>query len=51
MLYCDQLRRLKAALIRKRPILANREGIIFHHDIARPHQAQMTKDHLGVFGW
>ena len=50
MLYCDQLCHLKAALIRKQPSLLNRKGVIFHHDNAHPHTAQMTKDLLGVFG-
>ncbi|XP_029669357.1 histone-lysine N-methyltransferase SETMAR-like [Formica exsecta] len=40
--YCEQLTRLAAAIREKRPILANRKGVIFHHDNARPHVAQQT---------
>lgn len=35
--YCEQLTRLDAAIRKKRPVLANRKDIIFHHDNARPH--------------
>ena len=36
-LYYQQLDRLKAALMQKRPSLINRSQIVFHQDNARPH--------------
>ncbi|XP_071035363.1 histone-lysine N-methyltransferase SETMAR-like [Parasteatoda tepidariorum] len=38
-LYCNQLDKLNAAIKEKRPTLASRKGIVFHHDNARPHTA------------
>lgn len=49
--YCDQLVKLDAAIKLKRPILANRKGVIFHHDNARPHVAQQTLQKLRQFKW
>ena len=34
--YCQQLNRLRALRL-KRPDLVNRQGVIIHHDNARPH--------------
>lgn len=50
-LYCDQLDRLHKAIKDRRPALANRKGVTFHHDNARPHSAKITKDKLRKFGW
>lgn len=50
-LYCSQLERLKAAVEQKRPTLANRKGIVFHHDNARPHVSLQTRQKLLEFGW
>lgn len=49
--YCEQLTRLNAAIREKRPVLANRKGIIFHHDNARPHVAQQTLRKLHELRW
>ena len=51
MLYCDQLRSLKATLVRKRPSLVKRKRVIFLHDNAPLHTVQTTKDLVGEFGW
>ncbi|CAD7004304.1 unnamed protein product [Ceratitis capitata] len=40
--YCQQLVELKKAIDEKRPILANRKGVLFHYDNARPHVAKPT---------
>ena len=42
-LYCQQLDRLKEAIAQKRPALANRRGIVFHQDNARPHTSTVTR--------
>lgn len=49
--YCSQLERLKAAVEQKRPALANRKGIVFHHDNARPHVSLQTRQKFLEFGW
>ena len=49
--YCEQLTRLNAAIREKRPVLANRKGVIFHHDNARPHVAQQTLRKLKELKW
>ena len=49
--YCEQLTRLDAAIREKRPDLANRKGVIFHHDNARPHVAQQTLQKLKELKW
>ncbi|EZA47555.1 Histone-lysine N-methyltransferase SETMAR [Ooceraea biroi] len=38
-------------LAEKRPELANRKGVVFHHDNAKPHTALVTKKKLKRFGW
>lgn len=35
--YCDQLDKLNAAMLQKRPSLANRKGSVLHHDNVRTH--------------
>lgn len=49
--YCQQLTRLKQAIDRKRPELANRKGVVFHHDNARPHTSLATRNRLRELGW
>lgn len=49
--YCRQLDQLKVAIQEKRPILANRKGIIFHHDNARPHTSMQTQKKLRELNW
>lgn len=49
--YCEQLTRLEAAIKQKRPALANRKGIVFHQDNARPHTAKITRQKLKEFNW
>ena len=46
-----QFTRLDAAIREKRPVLANRKGVIFHHDNARPHVAQQTLRKLKELKW
>ena len=45
-LYCQQLDRLNAALMQKRPSLINRGRIVFHQDNARPHTSLVTRQKL-----
>lgn len=49
--YCQQLDRLKEAVAQKRPELARRRGVVFHHDNARPHTSLATCKHLHEFSW
>lgn len=49
--YCEQLTRLARAIREKRPILAYRKGVIFHHNNARPHVAQQTLRKLQELQW
>ncbi|GFV77502.1 mariner Mos1 transposase [Trichonephila clavipes] len=41
-LYCNQLDKLNAAIKEKKPALATRKGIVFHHDNALPHTALIS---------
>lgn len=50
-LYCQQLDRLKLAIDQKRPELANRRGVVFHQDNARPHTSIVTRQKLRELGW
>ncbi|XP_072756194.1 histone-lysine N-methyltransferase SETMAR-like [Anoplolepis gracilipes] len=50
-LYCQQLTRLKQAIDLKRPELANRKGVVFHQDNARPHTSLTTRQKLRELGW
>ncbi|GFS52761.1 mariner transposase [Trichonephila clavipes] len=45
-LYCQQLERLKLVIDQKRPELANRRGVVFHQDYARPHTSLVTYQKL-----
>ncbi|XP_055627591.1 uncharacterized protein LOC129769378 isoform X1 [Toxorhynchites rutilus septentrionalis] len=45
-LYCQQMDRLKLAIDQKRSGLANRRGVVFHQDNARPHNSESL---IGVF--
>lgn len=49
--YCEQLDRLREAVAKKRPELANRRGVTFHHDNARPHTSLRTREKLLEFSW
>lgn len=49
--YCQQLDRLKAAIAEKRPELANRRGVVFQHDNARPHTSLVTCKQLLSYSW
>ena len=49
--YCQQLVKLEEAIKEKRPELANRKGIVFHHDDARLHTSLATRTKLLEFGW
>lgn len=50
-LYCKQLDRLEEQINETRPELANRKGVIFHHDNARPHTSLATREKLSSLGW
>ncbi|GFU62276.1 histone-lysine N-methyltransferase SETMAR [Trichonephila clavipes] len=45
-LYCQQLDRWKLAIDQKWPELANRRGVVFHQDNARPHTSVVTPQKL-----
>ena len=47
--YCQQLRRLEAAIQEKRPV--RRHQVILQHDNARPHTANITKAAIQELGW
>ncbi|XP_013786728.1 histone-lysine N-methyltransferase SETMAR-like [Limulus polyphemus] len=49
--YCQQLERLNAALKKKRPVLVNGRGVVFHQDNARPHTAKITSQKIEELGW
>ncbi|XP_046145712.1 histone-lysine N-methyltransferase SETMAR-like [Osmia bicornis bicornis] len=49
--YCQQLDRLKQAIVQKQPELANRKGVVFHQDNARPHTSLVTSQKLRELGW
>lgn len=49
--YCSQLTKLNQAIRSKRPELANRKGVVFHHDNARPHTSLTTRNKLLRLGW
>ncbi|GFU67696.1 mariner Mos1 transposase [Trichonephila clavipes] len=48
--YCHQLDRLKLGIDQKRPELANRSGIVFHQNNARPHTSVVTRQKLWELG-
>ncbi|GFU83569.1 histone-lysine N-methyltransferase SETMAR [Trichonephila clavipes] len=50
-LYCQQLDRLKLAIDQKRPELANKRGVVFLQDNARPHTFVVTRQKLCELGW
>ncbi|GFU05966.1 mariner Mos1 transposase [Trichonephila clavipes] len=49
--YCQQLGRLKLAIDQKLPELANRRGVAFHQDNARPPTSVVTSKKLWELGW
>ena len=49
--YCSQLDQLKLVIDKKRSALANRKGVIFHQDNARPHVSIRTQEKLRELGW
>lgn len=49
--YCQQLTKLNLAIKNKRPELANRRGVMFHHDNATPHTSLKTRNKLLRLGW
>ena len=50
-IYCQQLMKLVEAIKEKLPELANRKGIMFCHDNARPHKSLATRTKLLELGW
>lgn len=49
--YCEYLDRVQENLVKKRPALINRKGIIFHQDNAKPHTAKVTRAKIIELGW
>ncbi|XP_017795782.1 PREDICTED: histone-lysine N-methyltransferase SETMAR-like [Habropoda laboriosa] len=49
--YCSQLEDLRVAIEQKRPEMANRKGVMFHQDNARPHVSLTTRQKLLELGW
>lgn len=50
-LYCRQLDRVHAQLVRTRPQLVNRKGVLFHQDNARPHVSAQTMRKISELKW
>lgn len=50
-IYSAQLNRVSVALSQKQPALANRKGVVFHQDNARPHTARITQETLARLQW
>ncbi|GFV67630.1 histone-lysine N-methyltransferase SETMAR [Trichonephila clavipes] len=50
-LYCEQLNRLKLTIDQKHLELANRKGVVFHQDNARPHTCVVTRQKIWKLGW
>ena len=49
--YRRQLNKLNTVVKEKRPELANRKGVIFHHDNATPYTSLATRQKLLRLGW
>ncbi|GFS60481.1 histone-lysine N-methyltransferase SETMAR [Trichonephila clavipes] len=49
--FCQQLDRLKLVTDQKRPELANKRGVVFHQDNARPHTSVVTRQKLWEPNW
>ncbi|GFU66080.1 histone-lysine N-methyltransferase SETMAR [Trichonephila clavipes] len=50
-IFCHRLDRLKLAIDQKRPELANKRGVVFHQDNARPHTSILTRQKLWDLDW
>ncbi|GFU85973.1 mariner Mos1 transposase [Trichonephila clavipes] len=50
-IYCQQLDRLKLEIDQKWPEFANRRGVVFHQDNARPHISVVTHQTHWKLGW
>ncbi|GFW62288.1 histone-lysine N-methyltransferase SETMAR [Trichonephila clavipes] len=50
-IHCRQLDRLKLVTDQKRPELANRRGVVFHQNNARPHTSVLTVQKLWELDW
>jgi len=51
VLYCAQLDRLNEAIQKEWPKLANRKGVVFHHDNVQPRTSLMTRNKFTSLGW
>lgn len=49
--YTRQLEDLRSAIATKRPELANRYGVVFQHDNAKPHTSLRTRQKIVGFDW
>ena len=47
--YSNQLRHLETASDKRRSPLANRKGVILHHDNARPHTVQSINQSIYIY--
>ncbi|XP_047122427.1 histone-lysine N-methyltransferase SETMAR-like isoform X1 [Hydra vulgaris] len=50
-IYSAQLNRVSVVLHQKQAALANRKGVVFHQDNARPHTAKITRETLARLQW
>ncbi|GFV13452.1 camar1 transposase [Trichonephila clavipes] len=50
-IYCQHMDRLNLAVDQKRPELANRRGVVFHQNNAKPHTSVVNRQKLWEFGW
>ncbi|GFX12538.1 putative DD34D transposase [Trichonephila clavipes] len=50
-IYCQRLDTLKLEIDQKQPKLANRRGVMFHQDNAKPHTSVVTRQKLWELGW
>ena len=51
VVYCHQLTKLNAELMKERPLLLNRRKVSFRYDNARPRTAKLTKAKLQKLDW
>ena len=49
--YSSQLRQVAQSILKKMPAVADRKGVIFHQDNARPHTAKAALKVIKELGW
>jgi len=50
-LYCAQLEMVNEKLLKIRPALVNRRGVLFLHDNTKPHISKMTQEKIKELQW